>query len=64
MMIYTTFSQLERIALNPGDEVSVKDDKYRLSVTEKMDFIRVNGGVLASFWQRNIPLFSRQRLPI
>lgn len=56
MMIYTTFSQLERIALKPGDEVSIKDDEYRLSVTEKMDFIRINGEVLASFWQRNIPL--------
>lgn len=54
-MIYTTFSQLERIALNPEDEVSVKDDEYRLSVTEKMDFTRVNREVPASFWQRNIP---------
>lgn len=55
-MIYTTFSQLERIALTPEDEVSVKDDEYRLSVTKKMDFIRVNREVLAGFWQRNIPL--------
>ena len=54
-MIYTTFSQLERIALNPGDKVSVEDGKYILYVTSKMNFIRVNGEVLASFWQKNIP---------
>lgn len=54
-MIYTTFSQLERIALNPGDEVSIQDDIYRLSVTPKMDFTRVNGTVPANFWQRHIP---------
>lgn len=54
-MIYTTFSQLERIALNPGDEVSIQDYIYRLSVTPNMDFIRVNGTVPANFWQRHIP---------
>lgn len=54
-MIYTTFSQLERIALTPEDEVSVEDGKYILYVTSKMNFIRVNGEVLTSFWQRNIP---------
>ena len=54
-MIYTTFSQLRTITLKPGDKVSIKDDKYRLSVTEGMDFIRVNGEVLAGFWQGNIP---------
>lgn len=54
-MIYTTFSQLERIALNLGDEVSIQDDEYRLSVTTKMDFTRVNGTVPANFWQRHIP---------
>lgn len=55
MMIYTTFSQLERIALTPEDEVSVKDDEYRLSVTRKMDFTRVNGTVPSNFWTQNIP---------
>lgn len=54
-MIYTTFSQLERIALTPEDGVSVEDGKYILYVTSKMNFIRVNGEVLTSFWQRNIP---------